>query len=141
MKELIDPEIESTLKTVTPAPAPIGLRERILKGISTGRRTKSLTTPLMRFALIGCLAFLAAVIVTDALIGKIQMDRIQTLVGYPALHNDSAVLPLPGEGLFDSWPERLWIDRMPLLAYGKAPRRTWHDIRDIKALWEEYDGN
>jgi hypothetical protein len=141
MKERMDPEIERILKTVALAPAPIGLRERILRGIPAGRRTRSLTTPLVRFVLIGCSAFLVLVLVMDALIGKIQKDRIQALVGYTAQHSESLALPLPGEEFFDSWPERLWIDRMSLLAYGKAPRRTWHDIRNMKALREEYDGN
>jgi len=80
MKHDRDREIEGWLKSLTPKPAPPGLREKVLRAAAERKEETAWTTPLLRWGLAGCAVVLMVIFITDATLGRRQQARLQALL-------------------------------------------------------------
>ena len=135
-----DLEIERMLEALTPAPAPPGLRGRVLGGLATsGRRTAGSARPLRAWS-IACSALLAAVLLVDARIERSWTARLRALAGYPqGPAAKSAPSPVV-KGLIDPLSERIWNERISLLADARASERSIALDAVLRLLKEERYG-
>ena len=140
MKKSMDPGTEKLLGSVTPKPAPAGLREKVLAAASRSIRQESAATPLLRTCLAGCAVILLVISIADALATKNESARLMAVLGTqisgPEVYG-------PAERIVDPLFDQLKADRTIILADGKGERRTYRDLRNMEKqfLLEEYNGN
>jgi hypothetical protein len=81
MKKSEDHDIEKLLKSVALKSAPTGLREKILGTAQKRKEAMAWMTPVLWKSLAGCVAVLAVIFTTDAIVDRTQSDRLQALLG------------------------------------------------------------
>ncbi len=139
----IDLEAKNLLRSVIPAPAPPGLREKLLKAASAARRADSPATPLLRICLAGCAVTLLVVSLADALASKDESSRFRAIRGTP-LPNHEVSSPITlAEYSDDPLLDELNAGWYPLYTDGKGEMRSYRDLLNMekRILLEEYDGD
>ena len=139
----IDPEAKNLLRSVIPAPAPPGLREKLLKAASAASRADSPATPLLRICLAGCAVTLLVVSLADALTSKNELSRFRAMLGAPMPSHESPTPVTHAEDSVDPLLDGLNADRFLLFTDGKRETRNYRDLLNMekRLLLEEYDGN
>lgn len=140
MKKSMNPETERLLGSVTPKPAPAGLREKVLGAAARSRAADSATTPLLRICVAGCAVILLVVFIGGALASKHESRRLMAMLGTPI---SGPEVPEPAEEIVDPLLDQRRADRLIVLADGKGERRTHRDLRELEKrfILEEFNGN
>ncbi len=140
MKKSMDPETEKLLESVTPKPAPAGLREKVLAAASRSIRQEPAATPLLRTCLAGCAVILIIVSLADALAAKHESIRLMAVLGTQI---SGPEISGPAEEIVDPLLDQLRAGRLIILADGKGERRTHRDLREWEKQFflEEFNGN
>jgi hypothetical protein len=79
MKGNGDRDVEEMLRSAELKPAPLGLKEKVLKAAAESAEAKAWTTPMLRWCLAGCAVALSVIFVADGLVSRTQRDRLQAL--------------------------------------------------------------
>jgi hypothetical protein len=143
MKKISDSETKDLLESVTPKPAPAGLREKVVGAAARSRATDSTATPLLRMCLAGCAVILIVVSLADALASKNELNRLRAIVGTP-ISNHAGSFPIsPAEDFVDPLLDNLKARRLLFFADGKGERRAYRDLLNMekRLLQEEFNGN
>jgi hypothetical protein len=88
MKENRERDIESLLRSMAPAPAPPGLRGRILEEAAMRGSRSAAITPLVRACFAACVAILVIVVAADWILGRREKARLAALAG-PSIQTES----------------------------------------------------
>ena len=109
MKKMSDSDTEDLIESVTPKPAPAGLREKVLGTVAKNRAADSAITPLLRLCLAGCAVVLLFVSAADKLASEDESSRFQAILGVAGPNHNTPSQPAPEDDALD-----------PLLAELKA---------------------
>ena len=133
------PDVESALARLTPAPAPPGLRERVLARALEARRSAALTPPMRLLAAV-CIILVALVIGIEPVMGRLETARLAALLdGLPPASPEDRPMPELAEALggpAGGPEERLARFRAAAASAAREARRTeFFEVRERLKGW------